>query len=660
MKLTLRLANQDTDTGQVRTLETGRLTVGRGADNDWVLADPDRTLSKNHCRIDASEAGFLLTDLSTNGVFLAGAPQPVGRGHSVALEDGDVVALGPYRLHAVISGQDTPALAMPAGLGLPENAAPAVSPLTPAIPEPWLADVPGAGFGPGRRAAPQGWDAPPDPATYAATGLFEQSRTAGGLAIPSDPFADSPSLFSGPAEHVPAGATSMRLPQAQVGAAERLDGGRRPRRTRGGAGAGAIRALAAAAAGGAAGAGERGEHPAGGLGAAARSGCRRAASHRPARRLAGCAGRTLRCRLCRSRRAGSTGCCGPCTGRRPGDHPGAGDRLALRRSRFPCPHLSGPRLPRPRPRRPHSSLTHSTLTRLRRPPPAAFAPAAALTSLPALPAPADRLAKTVPPAPPVPLAPASLPRPAMPSRPEAGQEAPRVVAVAQSVPVQAAPVSKAPAATPLQPHEAPPAVPGAPDAAAPSQLIAAFLDGAGLPADSFAAREPASAFRELGQLVRAAIEGVREIMSTRALVKSEFRVDQTVLRRSDNNPVKFAPDTQRCLAAMVGEAPPGFLPGPAAMQQSMDDIKLHELALVAALNSVFADLGTQLDPETISRRARQDAGLADKLPYARDAKCWAIYTETYAKLQESGAANTGGSLLAPLAEAYARQLRRGR
>ena len=208
-------------------------------------------------------------------------------------------------------------------------------------------------------------------------------------------------------------------------------------------------------------------------------------------------------------------------------------------------------------------------------------------------------------------------------------------------------------APPPPPEAAPPA------GASTGGVARAFLDGAGLPPDTLDAVDAEAAFYEIGQMVRAAVEGVRDVLSTRALVKSEFRVDQTVLRRSDNNAVKFAPDVQRCLAAMVGAAPPGFLPGPAAMQQSMDDIKAHELALVAALNSVFADMGQQLDPEAIMRRARQDTGLTTMLPYAREAKAWTIYTETYRLLQDSGAANTAGSLLAPLAQAYARQLRRG-
>ena len=616
MKLTLRLANQDSDTGQVRTLETGRLSIGRGAENDWVLADPDRTLSKNHCRIDASEAGFLLTDLSTNGVFLAGAPQPVGRGHSVALEDGDVVALGPYRLHAEISAQDAPALAMPAGLGLPE-AAPSVSPLTPAIPEPWLADVPGAGFGPGRRAAPQGWDAPPDPATYAATGLFEQHAAPG--RIPSDAFADSPGAFSGQAEHVAAGATSMRLPQAQVVLPSDWMEGDDP--------------LAP-------------EPP--------------AAQSLPA----------------------APAVPAPWPPALPEEPPAPVSEASVLPADWVLPEPEMPAEPAPVITLPASWAAS---------PEAATAPPT--EAVPASPSPAQAPAVAALPgtvsgpqaaaapvtaqviAPPPVLSPFPL-QPAAPADPLPGttRTAPQPPAQLPAAPSPAtraqAPLREVPATRPqpVTPVAAPPgdvpeapvAAPQAADEGGHASLVAAFLDGAGLPPDTLAAMQAEAAFREIGQMVRAAVEGVREIMSTRALVKSEFRVDQTVLRRSDNNPVKFAPDTQRCLAAMVGAAPPGFLPGAAAMQQSMDDIKLHELSLVAALNSVFADLGTQLDPETISRRARQEAGLADKLPYARDAKCWAVYLDTYAKLQESGAANTGGSLLAPLAEAYARQLRRGR
>ena len=209
MKLTLRLADHDTETGQSRTLETGRLTIGRGPENDWVLADPDRTLSKNHCRVDASEGGFMLTDLSTNGVFLSGASCSRSAGASPARwSTATAFALGPYRMQAEIEGGE----GLPAGeLGLPQSEVDAIflggpafgnggrpPPIAPTIPE-------GCGRrhaerrvrpGPPRRARGMGGAARPRhvrrdrPVRAAGDGTWR-------AAVPDDPFRRGPSrLFA--------------------------------------------------------------------------------------------------------------------------------------------------------------------------------------------------------------------------------------------------------------------------------------------------------------------------------------------------------------------------------------------------------------------------------------------------------------------------------
>ncbi len=554
MKLTLRLADAATQSGQSRTLTEGRLSIGRGADNDWVLADPDRTLSKNHCRIDASESGFMLTDLSTNGVFLAGQSQAIGRGHSCALEDGDSFSLGPHTITAAIEGSDSEALQLEQGLGLPQEDEEAIfpsairpradllSPIAPAIAEPWLTDIPGGAFGPGRRAAPQGWDAPPDPATYAASGVFEAQD-------PLDPRAPvgfaSGDGFSQVSEHLPAASTVMRVPQPQIVLPTNWN-----------------------------------EVPA---------------------------------------------------------EPAPLAEAPLPEAAWPPVLPTGPEAA-PAAALPPAWLTESRDSNWEPPAPPAALPASWTAPLaePELPVPLHPLLAPVPEA----RVPPPPPRPVL-VQPSPAAPAPTVQAPAPPGPpdiVETAPVSAGEAA---------------------GQLVAAFLEGAGLPPDVMRGADTEASFREIGQMVRAAVEGVRDILATRALVKSEFRVDQTVLRRNDNNAMKFAPDSERCLAAMVGTPPPGFLPGPEAMRQSMDDIKRHELALVAAINKVFADLGRQLDPEQIMAKARQETGLGTRLPFAKEVRCWSIYTETHALLQDSGATNTGGSLLAPVAQAYDRQLRRG-
>jgi type VI secretion system protein ImpI/type VI secretion system protein len=81
-----------------RTLSEGTLTIGRAAICEWVLADPDRLLSKTHCMIGVEGSRYVLTDLSTNGVFINGAREPTARDSRTFLTDGDSFALGSYTM----------------------------------------------------------------------------------------------------------------------------------------------------------------------------------------------------------------------------------------------------------------------------------------------------------------------------------------------------------------------------------------------------------------------------------------------------------------------------------------------------------------------------------------------------------------------------------
>lgn len=73
-------------------------TIGRGADNSWVLEDPERFLSSMHCQFSCEGGQYFITDCSTNGTFLNGAPQPMGKGVKQPLSDGDTFSLGDYEL----------------------------------------------------------------------------------------------------------------------------------------------------------------------------------------------------------------------------------------------------------------------------------------------------------------------------------------------------------------------------------------------------------------------------------------------------------------------------------------------------------------------------------------------------------------------------------
>ncbi|WP_153773324.1 type VI secretion system-associated FHA domain protein TagH, partial [Pseudomonas sp. MNR3A] len=83
-------------------VETGAVTIGRSPDNDWVLPDPERLVSSNHCVIQFRDGRYYLTDSSTNGVELVHAGVRLRRGNSEPLMDGEVIRIGEYEIQARI------------------------------------------------------------------------------------------------------------------------------------------------------------------------------------------------------------------------------------------------------------------------------------------------------------------------------------------------------------------------------------------------------------------------------------------------------------------------------------------------------------------------------------------------------------------------------
>ncbi|MFG1400202.1 FHA domain-containing protein [Roseixanthobacter pseudopolyaromaticivorans] len=85
---------------RTRSVTQGPFRIGRVDDNDWVIEDPARLMSRHHCTIDLKGGVFVVIDTSVNGLFVNSAEQPLGRGNSVILNDGDLLHLASVTLQA--------------------------------------------------------------------------------------------------------------------------------------------------------------------------------------------------------------------------------------------------------------------------------------------------------------------------------------------------------------------------------------------------------------------------------------------------------------------------------------------------------------------------------------------------------------------------------
>ena len=88
------------------TFGIGGGTIGRSADNDWVLPDPRRYVSAHHARVYVRDGHYYLEDISTNGVYVNDEAEPLAKRGSEGylLREGDVLRLGEYRIAVSLEG----------------------------------------------------------------------------------------------------------------------------------------------------------------------------------------------------------------------------------------------------------------------------------------------------------------------------------------------------------------------------------------------------------------------------------------------------------------------------------------------------------------------------------------------------------------------------
>jgi type VI secretion system FHA domain protein len=219
----------------------------------------------------------------------------------------------------------------------------------------------------------------------------------------------------------------------------------------------------------------------------------------------------------------------------------------------------------------------------------------------------------------------------------------------------APPVAAKPA--PARPAAAPPlAAAPAPSPATPAAdgaLLAAFLQGAGM-AD-VQPGNPAAMMRSLGEAFRTLVAGLRSVLIARASIKSEFRIEQTMIRARGNNPLKFSAGDDDALAALLGTGRRTDMTPAAAVADALKDIRLHELASMAATQSAVRTVLEGLDPAKLRAQAEQGGGMS-VLPAQKKARAWDAFEALHARTVQALADDFDSVFGKAFARAYERAL----
>lgn len=217
-----------------------------------------------------------------------------------------------------------------------------------------------------------------------------------------------------------------------------------------------------------------------------------------------------------------------------------------------------------------------------------------------------------------------------------------------TVSITAPPVPDAPAAAPAAQPLAP---------VADSVLLQALLDGLGIP-QLRSSRSPQELVRLAGEMLRAATGGTMAVLMARALTKRESHIDMTMIAPRSNNPLKFFPDPDSALTQMLGSQSAGYLPPVTAIDGAFDDLKAHEMAVLAGMRAALGAVVQRFDPARIEQRVADPGRLDRLLPAARKARMWDRLVEVYAELARDADEDLQRLFGEKFSDAYEEQIER--
>ncbi len=208
-----------------------------------------------------------------------------------------------------------------------------------------------------------------------------------------------------------------------------------------------------------------------------------------------------------------------------------------------------------------------------------------------------------------------------------GTEPGDVPAPPASAPVAPA-AEAAPAPSPVTPAPVPP---GGADVGA---ALEALLNAAGAGELDLSEEAPEETAARLGAVLRIVIHGLREILMTRSAIKSEFRMDQTRISASGNNPLKFSVTPEQAVEVMIRPPQRGYLSAETAAEEAMRDIKAHEVATMTGMEAALKGVLERLSPQVLEGQITGSGGLGGMLK-GKKARYWETYERIYADVADA-------------------------
>ncbi|CAN5413423.1 hypothetical protein BH11PSE9_BH11PSE9_38130 [soil metagenome] len=164
-----------------------------------------------------------------------------------------------------------------------------------------------------------------------------------------------------------------------------------------------------------------------------------------------------------------------------------------------------------------------------------------------------------------------------------------------------------------------------------AELLAALLDGLRMPGLQIQSLTP-DLMHLIGQLLRESTAGTVDMLVARSVLKREIRAELTMIKARENNPLKFSPTAEVALNHLLNPPTAGFMSGGPAMRDAYNDLRAHQFGMLAGMRAALDGVLKRFDPAVLETRLGQKSVLASLLPATRKARLWELFNELYEQL----------------------------
>jgi type VI secretion system FHA domain protein len=188
--------------------------------------------------------------------------------------------------------------------------------------------------------------------------------------------------------------------------------------------------------------------------------------------------------------------------------------------------------------------------------------------------------------------------------------------------------------------------------------FAALLAAAGL--EGVAVTPELSA--TFGSILKVVLDGVRDVLRAREELKDQFRMRVTTYQPRENNPIKFSANTPDALHNLLVKRNSAYLGPVAAFEEAFEDLRIHQMAMVAGLRAAYEAMLRNFDPQTLEGKFERYVKRGGLLGAGAKQRYWELYCEQFADLvrdPDSGFQTLFGEAFTKAYEEQARLLKLG-